>query len=119
VHQTPQLHYVVLERCSRQEQSSPRVEAEHGLPPLTLEVLNVLSLVENHVVPFFPSERKVVLDDQLVGCDTNVEGVVFAPAMSLDLPFFLGSEVRENFEARTPPFELHFPVHDDGGWHNN
>ena len=44
-----------------------------------------------------------------------MEGVIFAPTVSLDLSFSLRSKVCEYFEARTPFLELHLPVHDDGG----
>jgi hypothetical protein len=42
-----------------------------------------------------------------------MKGVLLAPPVSLDLPLFLRAKVCKDFESRAPPFELHFPVHDD------
>ena len=73
VHQGPKLHHVVLQRRSCKKESTLGVETKKGLPSLTFEVLNILRFIKNHVIPLFPSECKVVLDDQLVGSDANVE----------------------------------------------
>ena len=66
VHQRPKLHYIVLEGRSREEKPPFRIEPEERLPALTLEVFDVLGLVENHIVPLLPAEGEVVLDDELV-----------------------------------------------------
>ena len=44
VHERPQLHQVVLQRCARQEEAALTVEVEESLPALALEVLDVLGL---------------------------------------------------------------------------
>ena len=61
----------------------------------------------------------MVLDDQLVRRDANVERVVLAPAVSLYLTLLLRAEVREDLETRAPAFDLHLPVHDDSGRHDD
>lgn len=52
-----------MQRSAGQEQPSFRVESEQGLPSLTLEVLDVLRFIQDHVVPFLSPEREVVLYD--------------------------------------------------------
>ena len=44
VHERPQLHQTVLERCARQKQSSLTLEVKQSLPSLRFEVFDVLSL---------------------------------------------------------------------------
>ena len=51
VHEGPQLHEVVLQRCAGEQEAPPAAEVEQELPPLALEVLDVLRLVEDEVVP--------------------------------------------------------------------
>lgn len=63
MHKRPELHDVILQWSSRQQQPPVRVESEQGLPSLRLEVLNVLGLVQNHVIPFLAPERKMILND--------------------------------------------------------
>ena len=102
-----------MEGCAGQKESPLGVETEQGLPPLTLEVLDVLSLVEDHVVPFLSPEREVILDHELVRCNANVERVVFAPTMPLDFSLFLSTKISEDLESWAPLFEFDFPVHDN------
>jgi hypothetical protein len=49
---------------------------------LTLEVFNVLGFIQNHVIPFLPSENKMVLNYQFIGSYTDMERVVLAPALA-------------------------------------
>ena len=51
VHEGPQLHEVVLQRRAGEQEAPPAAEVEQQLPPLALEVLDVLRLVEDEVVP--------------------------------------------------------------------
>ena len=62
VHERPQLHDVILQRRARQQKSSLGVEAQECLPALRLKVLDVLGLIEDHVVPLLAAEGKVVLN---------------------------------------------------------
>jgi hypothetical protein len=89
VHERPQLHNIVLEGSACQQQSAARVEPQQSLPALTLEILYVLSFIQNHVIPFLPSENKMVLNYQFIGSYADMEGVVFAPALSFKFPFLL------------------------------
>ena len=89
MHKGPELHHVVLKRGTSKKKSSFGVKPEHRLPSLTLEVLDILSFVKDHIVPFLSTESEVVLNYELVRGDTNMEGVVFAPAMTFDLSLFL------------------------------
>lgn len=45
VQETPQLHEIVLQRCSCKEESTLRVEVDQRLPSLALKVLDILCLV--------------------------------------------------------------------------
>ncbi len=81
VHERPELHEVVLERGAGEEEAALGLEVEEGLPALGLEVLDVLGLVKDEVLPLLASEGGVVLDDELVAGDADVEGVGFCPAL--------------------------------------
>ena len=119
MHEWPELHHIILQGCTSQEKSPFSVEAEKRLPSLTFEILDVLRLIKHHIVPLLSSESKMILDHKLVRSNANVKWVLFAPAVSLDSSFLLVPEIGKYLEARTPPFELHLPVHDDGGWNND
>jgi len=108
-----------LKGCSREQQSSAGVESQQSLPSLAFEILDVLGLVENHVIPFLAPECKMVLDDELIRSDAYMERVLLAPAMTLEFAFLLRSEVRENLESGTPSFKLHFPVDDNRSRYDN
>ena len=73
VHEGPEFHNIVLKRGSSEEEAALGVEAQQCLPSLTFEVLDILSFIQDHVVPFLPPEGEVVLDDQLVRSDADVE----------------------------------------------
>lgn len=77
----------------------PRVEAEERLPPLRPEVLDVVSLVENHVVPRLAAKDMLVREDELVGGHADVKRVLAVPASALLLALLLGPVVGENLEA--------------------
>ena len=96
MHEGPQLHDIILQGGTSEQESPFGVEPEQGLPPLAFEVLDVLGLVQDHIVPFLPPEGKVVLNYELVRGDAHMEGVVLAPAVSLDLSLFLGSEIGQD-----------------------
>ena len=119
MHKTPKLHHVVLQRGTCDQESALGVEPQECLPSLGLEVLDILGLIKDHVVPLFPPECKVILDHKLVRSNADVKRVLFAPTMSLDLSLLLGTEVGENLETWAPLFEFHFPVHDDGCRHHD
>lgn len=51
VHERPQLHQAVLQRGPREEETPLGVERQQRLPPLALEVLDVLSFVQDQVIP--------------------------------------------------------------------
>ena len=61
----------------------------------------------------------MILDDKLVRSDADVEGVFLRPALSLHLSLFLRPEVGQDLQGRAPTLELHLPVDNDGGGHND
>ena len=89
-----------------------RVEVNERLPPLRLEVLDVLRLVQNKIVPLLPPERERVLHRKLVTRDANVEGVELRPARPQLLPVLRAAVVRQNLEGRAKLLDLHLPVHE-------
>ena len=113
MHKRPELHHVVLEWSTCQQESSLCVKAQERLPSLTLEVFNVLSFIQDHVVPLLPSECKVILNDKFVRGDAHVERVLSAPPVTFKFAFLLRSEVGEDLESRAPLLKLHFPIDDD------
>ena len=102
-----------------QQQPAKAGEVQEQLPTLGLEVLNVLRLVEDEVLPLEPSEAAVILDDQLVAGDANVKGILLGPTLSLHPPILLRAVVDEHLEGGAPLLDLHLPVeHDRGGHHD-
>lgn len=114
VKQRPQLGQVVLQGCAGEQQPAVGLEVEQDLPALRLEVLNVLSLVQDHVVPFLASEYRVVGHSDLVAGNADMETVEFRPALPLLLALFGRPEVGHDLEGRTPALELDLPVHQNG-----
>ena len=96
MHEGPQLHDIILQGGTSQQESPFSVEPKQGLPPLAFEVLNVLGLIQDHIVPLLPSEGKVILNDKLVRGDAHMERVFLAPTVSLDLSLFLRSEIGQD-----------------------
>ena len=66
VHERPELHHIILQGCASQQKSTLGVEAKECLPALRLEILDVLGLVEDHVVPLLAAEGEVILNDELI-----------------------------------------------------
>ena len=86
----------ILQGCSCKQQPAFCIESQQGLPSLTLEVFNILGLIEDHIVPLLATESKVILNHELVGCDADMEGIFFTPTLSLKFSFFLGAKVGQN-----------------------
>ena len=57
--------HVVLDWCSSQQKSVTTLEAKKGFPPSTGRVLDVLSFIENHILPLDALEVLLVLRDLL------------------------------------------------------
>jgi hypothetical protein len=59
-----------------------RIERQQRLPPLRLEVLDVVRLVQDEEVPFLPLEGTRVLHHELVAGNDHVEGPWLRPTLS-------------------------------------
>jgi hypothetical protein len=105
-HRLPELHQTVLERCTSEQQTSPRVEPEQRLPSLRSEVLDVMSLVKDQVVPRFASEHAFIGEDDLIRRDADVERIRRVPAFALFFPLLHVAVIREDFKPRKELFEL-------------
>lgn len=74
-----------------------------------------MRFVEDEIVPITALECDLVLQYQLIRGDADVPKVVVEPTFALLKTLFATTVVGEDFEARGPLFELHFPVKNDGG----
>lgn len=99
VEQTPQLHQVVLQRRTREQQSFLSFEPQQGLPPLTPEVLDVVRLVQDHVNPIFPSEDVLIGQHDLVRRDAHLEVMLGVPTDPFLLALLLVAVVCQDFDA--------------------
>ncbi len=52
VEQSPQLSHVILDRSTSQQETVPGLELFQGIPSLRKNVLDGLSFVQNHELPF-------------------------------------------------------------------
>jgi hypothetical protein len=86
-------------------------EVEKNLPALRLEILNVMSLVQDHVIPLFSTKNGMVSNCYLVRCYADVEAVEFRPTFTFLFALFGGAEVGHYLEGRTPTLEFDLPVH--------
>lgn len=119
MHERPKFHHIVLQWSSSQKKSSLCIKSKKSLPPLTFKVLDILGLIQDHIVPLLPSKGKVILNYKLVRGDADVERIFLAPPMPLNLPLFLRAKVGQNLQCRAPLFEFHLPVDNDCCGYNN
>lgn len=119
VEQTPQLHQIVLQRGTGQKQAMLRLEAEERLPSLTAEVFDVVSLVKDHVAPVLAPENVLVGEDDLVAGDADLPVVLRVPTDTLLLTLLLVAVVGQHLHAGQELLELHLPVQDDRGGHDD
>ena len=74
-----------------------------------------MSLIEDHVYPILPPEDMLIGEDDLVGCNTNLEMMLSCPSYSFFFPFFLVTVVCKDFHSGQELFEFHFPIENDRG----
>jgi hypothetical protein len=100
MHKRPQFHQVILERCTGQQKSPTATwKVEQKLPTLWLKILDVLSLVENQVMPLLPPEARVILDHQFVWGDAYVEGIRLSPADTFKSSFLLSAVICQDLKV--------------------
>lgn len=75
VQQWPKFSKIVLQRRSSKQQPTVSLKVEKYLPTLWLEVFNVLSFIQDHIIPLLSSEDRVISNSNLIACYTNVEGI--------------------------------------------
>lgn len=96
MHKRPQLHEIVLKWSASQQQPPLRIKVQQSLPALGFKVLlyiinpircvvsltkdilgdlDIVSLIEDHVVPSLLTKRLRVLHDQLIRGNADMEGV--------------------------------------------
>ena len=72
--------HVVLNWSSSQQQPIPAMEPKQRLPPHTGRVLDILCLIENHILPLDALEVLLILGDELVVGNQDVEGSILVIA---------------------------------------
>ena len=107
----------VLNRGTSQEQPITTLEAQQSLPPSTRRVLDILRLIQNHILPFDPLEVLLILSHQLIAGNQNMEGSVLVvanlflgPELSQSSSVFDVTPVRERFELGNETGDLLLPV---------
>jgi len=119
VKKRPKLGEIVLQRCSSQKESAVSFEVKQDLPSLGFKILDVLSLIQDHVVPFFPPENGVVSHSDLIAGDTNVKRVQLRPSFPLQLSFLSRSKIGHYLESWAPSLKLDFPIHENRSGNND
>jgi len=117
LNETQHTLHVVLNWSSGQQKPIPAMEPEQCLPAHAGRVLDILSLVENHILPFDALEVLLVLGDELVAGNQDVErGVLviadlfLAPELSKGCSVFDITPVWEGLQAWNEASELLLPV---------
>jgi len=109
--------HVVLNWGSGQQQPVPAMESKQRLPTDTGRVLNVLSLVENHILPLDTLEVLLILGDELVTGNQDVERSVLiiadlflAPKLSKRRSIFDVTPVWEGLQGWDKASQLLLPI---------
>lgn len=74
-------------------------ESEQILPSLGLEILDVMSFIEDHVYPGHAPKNMLIGENQLVGRNADMESVRGFPPMSSLLPLTNVAVVCYDFET--------------------
>ena len=109
--------HVVLNWSSGQQKPIPAMEPKQRLPAHTGRVLDILSLIKNHILPLDTLEVLLILGDELVAGDQDVERSVLvvtdlflAPEFSKGCSVFDITPVWEGLQAWNEASELLLPV---------
>ena len=86
------------------------LERQQRVPPLTLEVLDHMRLIQDHVVPPLALEHVGVAAGERVGRDAYVEMILVVPPLAQLFPLLRVPVVAEHLEAGKELLELHLPV---------
>ena len=62
-------------------------KVKKDLPSLRLEIFDILSLVQNHVIPLFSSENRMISDSYFIAGNANMKGIEFGPSLSFLFSF--------------------------------
>jgi len=78
-----------------------------------------MSFIQDQVVPVSPFEGELVLEYELIRCDTHVPQVIIEPTFPFLGTLFPAPVVCEDLETWCPFLEFHFPIEHDTGWDND
>ena len=60
VHETPEIHEIILQGSTCEQEAALRVEAEEGLPPLGAKVFDMMSFVQHEIRPWLPTKDVLI-----------------------------------------------------------
>lgn len=116
---SPKFSHWVLNRCAGQQKSIARIELKKNLPTAGKIVLDGLSLVEDHVVPFYLQQPSLVLRivyDQIVTGNKHVNlhrricQVLRVQEFCQLFALILTTPIRQHLQAGAVFLELVLPV---------
>ena len=110
---------VVLEGCSGQKKAVPRVELPEALRDLTLLVLDLVSFVDDDVLPLELEHLSHAKTNALKGREADVEFTRLEFVFEDVLSFFLRGDKVENSDFWDDSLEFFLPVGDDRFRDNN
>ncbi len=73
--QRPQLRKIILKWGSSKQQPTMSLKIQKNLPSLRFEILNILSLIQYHIVPSLPPKNGMISDCNFIACYTDMETV--------------------------------------------
>uniref|UniRef100_A0AAG5DLD8 Uncharacterized protein n=1 Tax=Anopheles atroparvus TaxID=41427 RepID=A0AAG5DLD8_ANOAO len=110
VEQRPELVQVVLQRRTGQQQPVGGLELAQDLRQLRLFVLDAVRLVDHHVAPVEPLERRLLADAHLVRRDAHVPLARRQHVPNERVARLLVADQAHGSDRRTPACELVHPV---------
>ena len=128
VKQRPELSHRVLNRSTGQEQSVSGIELKKDLPATTRVVLDSLSLIEDHVIPFDLEKLSLVLRvvrdqivrrDQHVNLHRRVSQILWVKELAEFLALLCTAPVWQNLQGWTEFLQFILPIVKSGHRNNN
>ncbi len=92
VEQGPQLMQIILERGPRQQQFALSTQFPHNLRKLTILIFNLMSLVDNNIVPFYLFQTLETNSHPLKRCHNDIEFTLVDNVCQYLLSFVFGGD---------------------------
>ena len=91
---------------SKQKSATDTGKIKQQLPSLWLEIFYMLSLVQDQVLPLFPSKTRMICSNQFVGSNAHVKCIRFRPTHPFQSSLFLSSIISQDLEIELVSKEL-------------